>query len=598
MHWIRCSFTGARRQRPPSPAAGALCLFVMLTCLALAPRVGHSQIVFTDVTTPVLADTLYATDKKGVSFVDFDGDGDVDICVARDGPRAISLYRNNGGVFTDVTSGALAIPGSGSGQTWGDYDGDGDLDLFVSIEEAPPHLFRNDGGTTFTEVTSGPLTAAAHGHSTSWVDYDRDGDLDLFVANLNQSSKLFRNEGGGVLIDATPVAMALSAGDGVAWGDYDNDGDPDLYLARFSLERNHLYRNDRVAGFVDVTYGPLASAANGHAAAWVDYDNDGDLDVFVADAGYPNLLLRNDEGGAFADVTAQPIQMGWHSVGECWGDFDNDGWLDLYVTSNITPQLVDGEARMFHNQGNGTFTEVAPFLFRGTGTSAGVASGDYDGDGDLDLYISSYLGRPNKLLRNDLANGNHWLELDLTGTVSNRSAIGARIELTAGSLSQTREISACTGFRGQNALTAHFGLGGATVVKRIDIRWPSGIVQETTLVAVNRRIHLYEHATPVAGPGPAEPPSRAALHPAAPNPFQVESRIAYDLVGVSPVRLDIRDLHGRRVRTLEARSMDAGRHVSIWDGRDDRGRPVPEGVYFSVLEAGGVRVSERLVRLR
>src|SRR5947208_7596469 len=191
---VKISSWGAVRR---SRAAFLVSIPALLFLGLAAPARASAGFVFVDDTSPALADSQFAYDKKGVAFQDYDGDGDLDSCRVGEGARAISLFRNDGGdVFTDVTAGALAFGGSGSGQTWGDYDNDGDLDLFVSIEENPPRLFRNDGAAGFVEVTSGPMTAPAHGHSASWVDYDRDGDLDLYVANLNQASRLFRNEGG------------------------------------------------------------------------------------------------------------------------------------------------------------------------------------------------------------------------------------------------------------------------------------------------------------------------------------------------------------------------------------------------------------------
>src|SRR5206468_6084908 len=202
-----------------------------------------------------------------------------------------------------------------------------------------------------------------------------------------------------------------------------------------------LNRNDDRSTDV-ATVPPLEAAPSARCHTWGDYDNDGDLDLFYADANFPNHLLRND-GGTFVDVTPSNVAMGGHSLSPCWGDYDNDGDLDLYVTSRD-----GGICRMFRNDGGGAFTDVTTFSLAGTGNVAGVACGDYDGDGDLDLYTSSSGSLPNKPLRNNLGNSNHWLEVDLEGTISNRSAIGARAWLTTPNrVTQMREVSGGTGFR-------------------------------------------------------------------------------------------------------------------------------------------------------
>src|SRR5262245_36138102 len=308
----------------------AVLLGVSFVFLLAAP----SAHAWTDITTSALADTGTTIDKKGVAFVDFDGDGDLDICCVGEGVRAIRLLRNDGPAgFVDVTdqSGALLRPGSGSGQTWGDFDNDGDLDLFVTYEEDRPALYRNDGGGFFTDITAGPMLAAAHGHSTSWVDYDGDGDLDVYAANLNQPSRLYRNDA-GTFVDATVDSLGCVAGDGVAWGDYDNDGDPDLYCSRYSFSRSLMFRNNGDGTFVDATVWPLGLSGNFHSCSWADYDNDGDLDLYLCNGDAPNRLLHNEGGGMFVQATPPTLVLGGHSVGMSWGDYDNDGALDLFVT--------------------------------------------------------------------------------------------------------------------------------------------------------------------------------------------------------------------------------------------------------------------------
>ena len=574
----------------PLPCWNLAIFALVLTCTLVMPKAARAQ--WTNVTTPELADTTWALDKKGVAFVDFDGDGDLDICAVGEGLRPGEFFRNDGaGVWTDVTPAALFNSGSGSGQTWGDYDNDGDLDLFISLEEEPMRLLRNDGGGVFTNITSGTLLEVAHGHSTTWIDYDRDGLLDLYVAYFHQPSKLLRNTG-TALVDVTTDSLGVSNNDGIAWGDFDNDGDPDAYLIRFLNSPSVFMRNDGAAGFTNITTPALANTINGHSGASADYDNDGDLDIYTALANYPNHLLRNSFG-TFEDVTPANLALGAHSVGVCWADFDNDGWVDLFVS---TTQL--GVNHMFHNNGNGTFTEITAGPLVGTGTNAGIAAGDFDDDGDLDLYVSSYLSRPNLLLRNDIANGNHWIELDLQGTLSNRSALGARVWLTAGGMTQMREVSGCTGYRSQSALTVHFGLGASTQVDRIRIRWPSGVVQDTLLTSVDHRFKMVENPSLLGVPVGATGGRRITFAAPVPNPTPDVAQLAFTLPVASAGRLAIVDTQGRTIRVLEQGPLSAGPHRVNWDGLDDRGARPSGGMYWCVLEAAGERVSRRLAVVR
>jgi len=545
---------------------------------------------WTDITTSALADTGTTIDKKGVAFIDFDGDGDLDICCVGEGSRAIRLLRNDGVVgFVDVTaqSGALLRAGSGSAQTWGDYDNDGDVDLFVTYEETRPALYRNDGNGHFTDVTAGPMLAAAHGHSTSWADYDRDGDLDVYAANLNQPSKLFRNDG-GTFVDATVDSLGCVAGEGVGWADYDNDGDPDLYAARFAAQ-SFMFRNEGGV-FTDASTYPLNEAVNAHSCSWADYDNDGDLDLYVCNANLPNVLLRNEGGGAFTRQTPPALMIGDHSVGMSWGDYDNDGDLDLFVA------VTDGRSsHLLRNDGGGVFTDITESPLFGTGFQAGVANGDFDGDGDLDLYVGSYSRKPNLLLRNDLANGNHWIELDLQGRESNRTAIGARVEVYTGGNRQIREVSGCTGFRSQNALTVHVGLGAATVIDSIHVRWPNGFRQDTLAIPADHRFAMTEGIGPT-GVGPARPTADFALA-AVPQPVRAEARVSFVLATASNATLAVHDPAGRLVRTLVNGSAAPGLNQLTWTGTDDGGNRLAPGMYFLQLSTPAGSASRRVLLL-
>jgi hypothetical protein len=326
----------------------------------------------------------------------------------------------------------------------------------------------------------------------------------LFYQNLGES---------GFLKLTNNIVSEPRYGRGMSWADYDNDGRMDLFVANAALsgaqQLNRLYRNLGEGVFQPVTGpGPGGEAAVSFSGSWADYDNDGDLDLFVANGGWEQVrtsfLYRNNGDGTFTKITDGDIVTDQYgSVYGTWGDYDNDGFLDLFVShsspANTSPSYQPtAKNSLYHNYGDGTFRKVTSgSLVNDLGCSLGSAWGDYDNDGFLDLYVTNFGSRVNDLFHNN-GNTNSWIIINCIGTFSNRSAIGAKVRLRATIRGRTtwqmREISGGGGYTSQNDLRAHFGLGDATMIDTLRIEWPSGIVQELHDVAAKQFLTVTEPA--------------------------------------------------------------------------------------------------------
>ena len=454
----------------------------------------HGDGTFIDLSSSAgVADTAYG---MGCAAADYDNDGDVDLYVTNHGVNV--LYRNDGdGSFADVGQQAgVADTRWGVGAAWADYDNDGLVDLYVAnyLDYDP------------TKQALRSLVSLHEGFRAYPGPRDYEGQADA----------LFANNGDGSFTDVSAEAginsPQIAKGMGCVFGDYDGDGDMDLFVAN-DRTPNQLYRNDDgvfadVALWAGVAFDEAGHESGAMGVDFGDYDGDGLLDLFVTNFDFEyNALYRNAGDGSFLDVTAEAglAQPGYRFVG--WGtgffDYDNDGHLDIFVANGHVHEDMDVLSenvtfaqpnQLFHNETDGTFTEVSATSgphFIEPRVSRGVAFADYDNDGDTDLVVLN-TGGPVNLLRNDGGSRENWLALRLVGSSANRDAIGARVQVRTGSLNIVREVHAGSSYLSQNELELMFGLGGHSRVEHIHIRWPSGRTATIEDTPINRLMIIAE----------------------------------------------------------------------------------------------------------
>ncbi len=484
----------------------------------LAPPVS-AQLVLTDITNEAgIALTEMLTES--VAWGDYDNDGDEDLYLTGNGTN--HLFRNDGeGHFTDITEVAqVGDAGFGVGTAFGDLDNDGDLDLYVvNFGEGLDVLYRNDGPTgpngayQFSNVTSvAGTTIERSSRGMTFVDYDRDGLLDIFVMAIGRNI-LYRNQGSLRFRD---VAAELGVdqddqGVGVVAVDVDDNGWPDLFTGNRSVDPSNLYLNQG-GEFADVASSAgITGRGLGMGVLAFDADSDLDFDLYWTTwpgtgSPVPNRLYENRGGGIFTDqgaASGTDDPRGWGISGNA-GDVDLDGWQDFVVTNGFDSST--GPNVLFLNSRDGAFTDASDSIGGGAFDGRGAAFADFDNDGDLDLVMTADAGEPNRLWRNDSANGNHWLGLRLKGTVSNASAVGARVVVTTSAGSMVQEVSGGAGRGSQNSLPLEFGLGSATVVEEITVRWPNGTVQTIRNLSVDRYFNLLEPKAVFRQSGPRRKP--------------------------------------------------------------------------------------------
>ena len=495
------------------------------------------------------AGLMWRSRAGGAILDDFDNDGRLDVVQSTIGRcEPLRLYRNaGGGRFEDVSARAgVGAQLGGINLSHADVDNDGWLDIFVHRGgwESPVRnsLLRNNGDGTFTDVTerAGLIDRRPHRtHTAAWADYDSDGWIDVFVGHEESASALYRNRGDGTFeeVGAAAGVARVAFTKGATWGDYDNDGHPDLYVSNYG-SANFLYRNRGDGTFEEVAEqagvdGPIMS----FPTWFFDYDNDGWLDLFVANylpsvatvvrsmldlppQAQTSRLYRNNGKGGFDDVSAA-VGLGVviPAMGANFGDIDNDGFLDMYIGTGAPSYAALVPNLLYRNDGGRRFIDVT--AASGTGhlqKGHGVAFGDVDGDGDEDLLANMGGFVPGdaywKALFRNPGNANHWLRVRLVGAKSNRAGIGARITATLrqadGSTARRHRVVTSGGSFGASSYTQLIGLGPVAKVESLEVVWPATRTrQRFSDIGADQTIEIREDQADLRRVAP----STAALRP-------------------------------------------------------------------------------------
>ncbi|HVG08723.1 MAG TPA: CRTAC1 family protein [Thermoanaerobaculia bacterium] len=487
----------------------------------------------------------------GVAVFDYDGDGDPDVFYVDSGamrgyqgetPRSALLRNDGAGKFVDVTErSGIRVTSYGMGTTAGDVDGDSDLDLYVSAF-GPDQLFRNNGDGTFTEVTAqAGLGNPLWGTSAAFADTDADGDLDLYVTNYvdfsyeknpicgnqrlglrsychpdvfnGEPDRFYRNRGDGTFEDATAAAgFAPDAGNGlgVIFGDLDWDGDQDLYVANdmtpaFLFENKGNGKFEEIGLLSGTALSDLGKPEAGMGVDLGDIDGNGFEDIIKTHLDLQTNAVYSNQGSLLfidARYTSKLAEPSMYMVGfgTVFADLDQDGDLDNVIANGHiihnaelfkTGTTYKQRNQLFENTGKGVFREVKDGGLDVVRSSRGLAAGDLDLDGDLDLVVTNS-DDLSEVYENVTAPAGGWLQVDLAGKRKNTAAIGARVELESGGRKQVRETRTGASYLSQSALTLHFGMGTAAQADRLTIRWPDGKVQALTRLPKDRRIVVFQ----------------------------------------------------------------------------------------------------------
>jgi enediyne biosynthesis protein E4 len=602
-----------------------LFLSILIFCLTflLSSNNGNAQFVLSD-------QQLGQYVSLGIACGDYDNDGDDDIYFANGDAQGNAweglLFKNDGnGIFSPVNDAGPLISEiyTSAGCSWGDYNNDGFLDLIVTNPVSSPNrskisLYSNNGDGTFSNLDADLLTLeeAYAKFDPSWADYNNDGWLDVLISNARfegtgENSSLYSNNHDSTFsVRINNLTRGITARGSVCWVDADNDGNMDALTTGGSIDYNTTLWINTGSEFTEniLITGGSATGRDTDGASWGDYDNDGDMDLYLINHGQTgdsNLLFRNDSLDESGNVILTSLDSSSGigdlvsdidlSVVSAWGDVDNDGDLDLFVGNDGSTDL--GHHSQLYINNNFIFSKsISDDIYPNADSIRSAAFSDVDNDGDLDL-ITGRAGK-NYLFINTLDKGNNWLKIKLTGSQANKSALGARVKIKAtihgDTVKQIREVQSHTGARSQNSLVVHFGLGDAAVVDELTVEWPgNGNKDILTNIPANQYIEITEtYMSSIEKRNPFSP-VKIYLLQNYPNPFNPITTIKFNMPAAGNVSLKIYNTLGQRIITLIDGFKNAGEYNIKFNASN-----LHSGIYFYTLQTRNSEITKKMVLLQ
>ena len=547
-------------------------LFILFICLArpFGPVSSHAQSIrFED--SSELAGVQTLAGAYGIAVADYDKDGWDDIYIGTENGQSVLLKNLQNGTFANVTErSGVQVAGTVANPLWGDINSDGYPDLFVGKLSADVscQLFLGSSEGIFTEVTEfSGIDISDDIGSATFGDYNLDGRIDLFIATRGSEDYLFENIHDGASVYFKDISQRAGVGGEsfavpmqATWVDYDNDFDLDLFALHDGNLQSRFYKNSSFLPLIEVSSSSkLRVARSSMGVAWGDYDNDGWQDVYITNIDQGNLF-KNLGNGRFEDVT---IESGSGLNGMSWGvvfvDFDNDGDEDLFIGNTFD---FDGRHSFLYENDQGTFTNIARDAGVALNTNTfGVATGDFNRDGLMDLIVADDSG-DNRLLLNRASQNNHWAQFTLKGDVFNPMAVGATLFVYAGEHMYTRSVYAGSSYRSQVSPTVHVGLADAALIDSLYIHWGPEETEVYYGVDVNKSYEIVQNRplrVEIDANEHSAVPGRLDVS-AFPNPFLSQTTFNILIPLSSRARLDIYDTMGRKVNTVLDKILPPGEH--------------------------------------